>query len=47
VSALAAKGHTVQEFRRRWGNMQAVFVDAVTGEVRAAGDPRGKTGVLF
>lgn len=47
VKALEAKGHTVQEFRRRWGNMQAVFVDALTGEVTAAGDPRGRTGVLF
>lgn len=47
VEALKAKGHAVQEGRRRWGNMQAVFVDAVTGEAIAEGDPRGKAGVLF
>jgi gamma-glutamyltranspeptidase/glutathione hydrolase len=47
AEALRAKGHTVQEGRRRWGNMQSVFVDAVTGEARAAGDPRGRVGVLF
>ncbi len=47
VDALKAKGHVVQEGKRRWGNMQAVFVDAVTGEAVAESDPRGKAGVLF
>ncbi|MFO1319896.1 MAG: gamma-glutamyltransferase [Burkholderiales bacterium] len=47
MAALKSKGHTVQEGRRRWGNMQAVFVDAISGEATAAGDPRGKSGVLF
>lgn len=47
IDALTAKGHVVQEGKRRWGNMQAVFVDAVTGEATAEGDPRGKSGVLF
>lgn len=47
VSALQAKGHTVQEGRRRWGNMQAVFVRNDTREASAHGDPRGKAGVLF
>ncbi|MBI1394952.1 MAG: gamma-glutamyltransferase [Betaproteobacteria bacterium] len=47
ADALRAKGHVVQEGRRRWGNMQAVFVDAVTGDVTAASDPRGKAGHLF
>jgi len=47
VEGLRAKGHTVQEGRRRWGNMQAVFVDATTGEASAHGDPRGRAGVLF
>src|SRR5262245_11194056 len=27
VEALRALGHTVQEGRRRWGNMQAVYVE--------------------
>lgn len=47
VEALKAKGHVVQEGKRRWGNMQGVFVDRHTGEATAAGDPRGKAGVLF
>lgn len=47
VKALEAKGHVVQEGRRRWGNMQAIFVDAVTGEAVPASDPRGRSGVLF
>lgn len=45
--ALEAKGHVVQEGKRRWGNMQAVFVDGVTRQATAASDPRGKSGVLF
>ncbi len=47
VKALEGKGHVVIEGRRRWGNMQAVFVDAVTGEATPASDPRGRAGVLF
>jgi len=47
IEALQAKGHTVQEGRRRWGNMQAVFVDRATGEATAYNDPRGKGGALF
>lgn len=47
VKALEAKGHVVQEGRRRWGNMQAIFVDAITGEAIPASDPRGRGGVLF
>ncbi|MCA3131598.1 MAG: gamma-glutamyltransferase [Betaproteobacteria bacterium] len=46
-SALEALGHTVQEGRRRWGNMQAVFADRRTGEASAAGDPRARAGVPF
>lgn len=47
IEALKAKGHVVQEGKRRWGNMQGVFVDRRSGEATAAGDPRGKSGVLF
>ena len=47
VDALQAKGHVVQEGRRRWGNMEAVFVDRATGEAMAYNDPRGKGGALF
>jgi len=47
ADALQAMGHTVQEGRRRWGNMQAVFVDRASGEATAYSDPRGKGGALF
>jgi gamma-glutamyltranspeptidase/glutathione hydrolase len=47
VAALQAKGHVVQEGRRRWGNMQAVFVERRTGEARAYSDPRQRGGALF
>jgi gamma-glutamyltranspeptidase/glutathione hydrolase len=47
VDALKAKGHAVQEGRRRWGNMQAVFLDKKSGRVDSASDPRALGGVLF
>jgi gamma-glutamyltranspeptidase/glutathione hydrolase len=47
IDALRAKGHTLQEGKRRWGNMQAVFVNRANGDAVAEGDPRGKSGVLF
>ncbi len=49
IEGLRAKGHVVQEGRRKWGNMQAVFLDRVTGEANASSDPRGigGTGALF
>jgi gamma-glutamyltranspeptidase/glutathione hydrolase len=47
VDALRAKGHTVREGRRRWGNMQAVYVDRASGEARSYSDPRGKGGGQF
>jgi gamma-glutamyltranspeptidase / glutathione hydrolase len=47
VAALRAKGHTVESGRRKWGNMQVVFVDARNGERSQASDPRAKAGVLF
>ena len=47
VEALQSKGHTVQEGRRRWGNMQAVHVQRSSGEASAYSDPRGKGGALF
>ena len=46
-TALEALGHTVQEGRRRWGNMQVVFVERATGEASAASDPRARAGVPF
>jgi gamma-glutamyltranspeptidase/glutathione hydrolase len=44
IQGLQALGHTVQEGRRRWGNMQAVYVERATGEATAHSDPRGKAG---
>jgi len=47
IEALKAMGHTMQEGKRRWGNMQAVYVNRASGEAKAASDPRGKAGLLF
>ena len=44
VEALQAMGHSLKEGRRRWGNMQAVYVDRASGEVRGYNDPRGSSG---
>ncbi len=47
IVALKAKGHAVEVGRRKWGNMQVVFIDKKTGCIEAASDPRGQSGVLF
>lgn len=47
IAALQAKGHAVDVGRRRWGNMQVVYFDKKTGQIRIANDPRGQAGVLF
>jgi gamma-glutamyltranspeptidase/glutathione hydrolase len=47
IAALRAKGHEVEIYRRRWGNMQAVFVDGKSGKRQVANDPRGRAGVVF
>jgi len=47
IEALKAMGHMMQEGKRRWGNMQAVYVNRASGEAKAASDPRGKAGLLF
>lgn len=38
---LMLRGHKVQSTGRRYGNMQAIFWDTMTGEIQAASDPRG------
>ncbi len=38
---LAKMGHTQKPLQRTYGNMQAMFWNRKTGEVRAASDPRG------
>jgi len=47
VDAMKAKGHAVEVGRRKWGNMQVVFLDKKTGQIETASDPRGQSGVLF
>ena len=44
IEALQAMGHSLKEGRRRWGNMQAVYVDRRSGEARGYSDPRGMGG---
>ncbi|MGH8728744.1 MAG: gamma-glutamyltransferase [Burkholderiales bacterium] len=45
--SLERKGHTVRTGKRRWGNMQAVFLDKRSGKVSAKSDPRGRSEVGF
>ena len=40
LQRLAAKGHSLKPHEYGWGNMQAIWYDKKTGEVRAASDPR-------
>ena len=47
LAALRKRGHEVEVYRRKWGNMQAVFVNARTGQCQVANDPRGREGVVF
>jgi gamma-glutamyltranspeptidase/glutathione hydrolase len=47
IAALRRRGHTVEVYRRKWGNMQAVFVDSKSGKREVANDPRGREGVVF
>lgn len=39
---LQLRGHVVQVGERKWGNMQAVWIDKATGKAVAASDPRGQ-----
>ncbi|MBI3530126.1 MAG: gamma-glutamyltransferase [Betaproteobacteria bacterium] len=47
IDAMKSRGHAVEVGRRKWGNMQAVFLDRKTGRIESASDPRGQSGVLF
>lgn len=40
--AMKAKGHTIHETGRAWGNMQVVFKAKQDGAAQAASDPRGE-----
>jgi len=39
---MKAKGHAVEVGRRKWGNMQAVFLDKKTGASRSPTIPAGR-----
>lgn len=41
-AALIAKGHKLNESKRRYGNMHAITWERATGVVKAASDPRGE-----
>ena len=41
-AALVAKGHKLNESKRRYGNMHAITWDRASGVVQAASDPRGE-----
>ena len=41
-AALRAKGHTLSEVSRNYGNMQAILWDTAKDAVKAASDPRGE-----
>ena len=38
---LSAMGHTLAPLESRYGNMQVLFLERATGEIRGASDPRG------
>jgi gamma-glutamyltranspeptidase/glutathione hydrolase len=42
IAGLEARGHSLREVRRGYGNMQIVVIDGETGAATAASDPRGK-----
>ena len=44
IAKMQARGYVVTRSGRRWGNVQAVYIDKRTGQAMAAGDPRGQVG---
>ena len=46
LEELVLKGHVVHLAPRKWGNMQAVWIDRASGRAFAASDPRGVGGAL-
>jgi gamma-glutamyltranspeptidase/glutathione hydrolase len=41
IKSLTARGHTLEQLKSDYGNMQAIYWDRKTGQVYAASDPRG------
>ena len=46
VSELKSKGHDVQVYRRKWGNMQAIHCDVSYIRCLVLNDPIGREGVV-
>lgn len=46
LDELTLKGHVVHLAQRKWGNMQAVWIDRASGRAFAASDPRGAGSAL-
>lgn len=42
LQALELRGHTIHVVSRRWGDMQAAYLDKRSGRLDAASDPRGE-----
>jgi gamma-glutamyltranspeptidase/glutathione hydrolase len=47
VADLKRRGHNVQVYRRKWGNMQAVHCPKFQQNCVILSDPRGRQGVVF
>lgn len=47
VAELKQRGHNVQVYRRKWGNMQAVYCPKSEQICEVLNDPRGREGVVF
>jgi gamma-glutamyltranspeptidase/glutathione hydrolase len=43
IEGLRMKGHRVDIVPQRWGNMQLIHFDKVTGRTTTANDPRGES----
>ena len=47
LAQLSGIGHKVDIAKRRWGNMQAIYFDKVSGQTRVGNDPRGIGGLAW
>ena len=42
IQKLKDMGHTLKNVKRKYGNMQAIHINKITGAIEAASDPRGE-----
>ncbi len=47
IERLEQRGHKVQVYKRKWGNMQAIECSVDREVCQVANDPRGKQGIVF